>query len=84
MRERLHRFGIATRDRPDDAELLLLLGPAMWQRAGERSDREIGRRAAIGNGLDGFVTLANFTSYTASWNRTHLNNFNHLTSPDHD
>ena len=23
-------------------------------------------------------------AYTASWNRTHLNNSNHLTSPDHD
>ena len=34
-------FGIPTRDRSDDAELLFLLGPAMRQRAGERGDREI-------------------------------------------
>jgi len=49
---RLHHFGIASRDWSDDAELLLLLGPAMRQRAGERGHGEFGWRAAVDNGLD--------------------------------
>jgi hypothetical protein len=48
----LHHFGIATRDRSDDTKLLLLLDPAMRQRAAERGDGEFGWRAAVDNGLD--------------------------------
>jgi hypothetical protein len=52
-------FRIATRDRSDDAELLLLLGPAMRQRAGERGEtlsgswsrRERGKRERRGSPL---------------------------------
>jgi N-methylhydantoinase A len=54
--------GIASRDRSDDAELLLLLGPAMRQRAGERSDREIGRGGAVGDGFD------NARRHEGEWN----------------